>query len=73
LQTVPNEQIIKQHKIMNTLKLGWTGLGNMEIHGDEPTQAGFEVSVSIVPKRKKTFTGCRSKISKQFTRTNGNL
>jgi 6-phosphogluconate dehydrogenase len=36
-------------------------------------QAGFEVSVFNRTKEKEVLHGCRSKISKQFTRTNGNL
>jgi len=48
---------INNTKIMNTLKLGWTGLGNMEnpmvinLH-----KAGLKYPFSIAPKRKKSHT-----------------
>jgi hypothetical protein len=38
-----------------------------------PKQQVLKYRFSIVPKRKNAFTGCGSKISKQFTRINGNL
>jgi hypothetical protein len=41
---------------MNTLKLGWTGLGIWEINGDEPTKQVLKYRFSIVPKKRRAFT-----------------